>query len=77
VTVAFTLFGMTIGFKASIDHVQDLARADRIYVGSRFGGQLPYALNEQLARLPGVAHVATRGGVGGYFQTPRNNCPLL
>jgi putative ABC transport system permease protein len=34
-------------------------------------------LNEQLARLPGVAHVATRGGVGGYFQTPRNNAFVM
>ena len=73
VVVAFALFGMMIGFKASFSHLVDSARADRIYVSSRFAGGLPYSMVDQVARIPGVTHVANQGGIGGYYQNPRNN----
>jgi len=73
IVVAFALFGMMIGFRASLSHLVDTARADRIYVSSRFGGGLPYAMVDQVARVPSVIHVANMGGVGGYYQNPRNN----
>ena len=77
VTAAFVLFGMMIGFNASISHIQGLARADRIYVNSRFDGDLPFAMAAQIARVPGISHVAAQGFVGGYFQTERNRVFLF
>jgi putative ABC transport system permease protein len=73
VIAAFTLFGISIGLNASFSHVQGLARADRIFVNARFGGQLPEAMAKEIAALPGVTHVATLSFVGGYYQMPRNN----
>jgi putative ABC transport system permease protein len=77
VVVAFALFGMMIGFRASLAHLVDTARADRIYVNSRFAGGLPYSMVDQVARIPGVTHVANEGFVGGYYQNPRNNGAVL
>ena len=73
VMAAFTLFGISIGLNASFSHVQGLARADRIFINARFGGQLPESMAKDIARVPGVTHVATLGFVGGYYQVPRNN----
>jgi putative ABC transport system permease protein len=72
VTVAFTLFGLLIGFKASFDHVQDIARADRIYVNPRFAAPFTEAMAAKLASVPGVKAVATFAGVGGFYQNQRN-----
>jgi putative ABC transport system permease protein len=77
VVVAFALFGMMVGFRASFSHIVDIARADRIYVNSRFAGGLPYAMVDQVARIPGVTHLANEGFVGGYYQNPRNNIAVL
>ena len=37
VTVAFTVFGLMIGLSATIDRVEQRARADRIFSSARFG----------------------------------------
>src|SRR5581483_7767861 len=73
VVVAFALFGMMTGFKASFDHFAETARADRIFIGSRFGGGLTEAMGARIAHVPGVKYIAVAGGVFGYHQTPRNN----
>lgn len=77
IVVAFALFGMMTGFKASLDHLVDTARADRIYVNSRFAGGLPQSLRNQLVQIAGVKYVGTLGVVGGYYRTPRNNAFVI
>ena len=78
VTAAFILFGISIGFDASLKHLADLAHEDRIVVGSRFGSQMPkWRMANQIARLPGVKLVALQGVVGGYFRIPRNNTCVI
>jgi putative ABC transport system permease protein len=72
IVVAFSLFGMMTGFKASLDHFADVARGDRIFVNSRFAAGLPESLGSQLSALPGVKYVAPMGFVGGFYQTPRS-----
>jgi putative ABC transport system permease protein len=72
VLVAFALFGMMVGFKASFNHFAEQARPDRIFVNSRFVGGLPMALHDQIARLPGVLHVGSAATLFGYYQNPRN-----
>lgn len=73
VTAAFILFGLSIGFDASMKRLADLARADRIVVQSRFGAPMPLGTADKIARLPGVKVVSPQGAVGGYYRTPRNN----
>src|ERR1700743_1983428 len=73
ITAAFILFGMSIGFDASIKHLGDVAHEDRVVVQSRFGTEMPLAMGGQIARLPHVKMVAIQGVVGGYFREPRNN----
>ena len=77
VTAAFILFGLSIGFDASMKRLADLAREDRINVQSRFGGAIPIAIADQITRLPGVKVVSPQGVVGGYYQNPRNNTFVL
>jgi putative ABC transport system permease protein len=73
ITAAFILFGMSIGFDASIKHLGDMAHEERIGVSSRFGAQMPFSMADQIARLPGVKLVSPQGALGGYYRIPRNN----
>jgi putative ABC transport system permease protein len=77
VMVAFALLGMMIGFKSSLSHLVDTARPDRIMVNSRFGADLPEAMHDQIAHIPGVLHVASLGSLFGYYQNRRNNAFVL
>jgi putative ABC transport system permease protein len=77
VTAAFILFGMSIGFNASIKHLVDIAHEDRIGVSSRFGALMPLGMANQLLRIPGVTRVAPQGAVCGYYQQPRNNTCVI
>ena len=71
--MAFTLFGMMAGFKASLDRETGLARADRIFVMPRFGfEELPESLTQKLAAIPGVAKVTAQDTVEGYYRDPHN-----
>jgi putative ABC transport system permease protein len=71
--MAFTLFGMMAGFKASLDRETGLARADRIFIMPRFGfEELPETLKQKLAAIPGVAKVTAQNTVEGYYRDPHN-----
>jgi putative ABC transport system permease protein len=74
VMVAFTLFGLTIGLNATFDKFFQMARADRVWTQTRFGGTngMPRALVEQISRMPGVSLVSGMGFVGGYHGDPKN-----
>lgn len=77
ITAAFILFGMSIGFDASIKHLGDIAHEDRLGVASRFGALMPMGMANQIARIPGVKRVAPQGAVCGYFRIPRNNTCVI
>jgi putative ABC transport system permease protein len=72
VTMAFILFGLMVGLNASYAHIIEMSRMDRVYVGARFGGTLPLAARDQIARLPGVTHIGVLGGLFGYYRDPKN-----
>jgi len=73
VSMAFTLFGLMVGLSASYAHIVEMSRMDRIYVGPRFGGFLPLAARDQIARLYGVTHIGVLGGLLGYYRDPKNS----
>jgi putative ABC transport system permease protein len=73
VMIAFTLFGMMIGFNATIAGIEEAARADRIFVNPRFNNPLPIAEGRQIAAVPGVQEVGTIGFIGGYHQDRKKN----
>jgi putative ABC transport system permease protein len=73
VMIAFTLFGMMIGFNATIAGIEEQARADRIFVNPRFNNPLPMAEGRQIAAVQGVQDVATIGFIGGYHTDKKNN----
>jgi len=77
VMLAFTLFGLTIGMNATFSKVYEEARNDRIFSGARFGGAMPRALVEKIAKNPGVALVASNGFIGGYHQEPKDRAFAL
>jgi len=72
VTAAFILFGLTIGINATFDMDLELARSDRIFTNSRFGGQLPIALAGQIEKIPGVTSVGADVVLRGYHREPTN-----
>jgi putative ABC transport system permease protein len=72
VTVAFILFGLTIGLNATFEMDLELARGDRIFTNPRFGGQLPIALAGQIGKIPGVTSVASDVVLRGYHRQPAN-----
>jgi putative ABC transport system permease protein len=78
VTTAFILFGMMIGFRASLDHLSDLARPDRIFATPRFSAApLPESLQQQLLAIPGVSHVAMQSFVVGYYRDPHDTAIVI
>lgn len=76
VVAAFALFGIMIGFKASVERIVNGAFPERVYVYSRFGTaqgySMPLAYKDQILRLSGIARIGYRGGVGGYYRDPQN-----
>jgi putative ABC transport system permease protein len=74
VTVAFTLFGLMIGFNATIDQVEARAHADRVFSGPRFDfiGGVPMAVARQIARMPGVKQITVSSFLPGYVGDPKN-----
>ncbi|HWY63109.1 MAG TPA: ABC transporter permease [Rhizomicrobium sp.] len=79
VVMAFTLFGIMIGFNASVERIVNGAFPERVYVYSRFctgpGPNvciMPLAYREQILRLPGIASIGYRSQVPGYYQDPKN-----
>jgi putative ABC transport system permease protein len=77
VSVAFTLFGMMIGFNASVQHLLANSRLNMAYVNTRFGGTLPLAYESQIARLPNVNKIVHIGGVPGYYRERKNTVFVL
>ena len=78
VTVAFTLFGLTIGLNATFDMVAAKARADRIFTWPRFGGTgVPVAVARQIAAIQGVKAVTALNFLPGYVRDPKNQVFVL
>jgi putative ABC transport system permease protein len=79
VTVAFTVFGLTIGLFATIHGVEERARADRIFSSARFGyiGGLPIAVARQIAAMPGVKGTTVSSVIPGYVQEPKNRAFVI
>ena len=77
VSVAFTLFGVMIGFNASVQNVIALSPMNRAGTGARFGGPLPYAYKDQILKIPGVTKVTGFAGLPGYYRDKKNNVPIL
>jgi putative ABC transport system permease protein len=75
VITAFILFGIMIGFNASIERIADGAFPERVYVEARFctgGCSMPLAYREQILRLPGIARIGYSVNIRGYYQDPKN-----
>lgn len=72
ITVAFLLFGMMSGISASFGQFLESIPANRIMVMPRFGGRLPVAYVEQIARLDGVTHIVPSNIIFGYYQDQNN-----
>ena len=75
VTVAFTVFGLMIGFSATIDGVEQRARADRIFSSARFGYDdgLPIAAARKMAAISGVKQVTVASYIPGYVREAKNH----
>ncbi len=73
VTVAFTLFGMMIGFRATITAAEAAAHTDRIWTVPRFGrARMPDAMAKEIVALPGVKDVTNMSYLNGYVGDPKN-----
>lgn len=72
VIFAFTLMGLVLGLRATLQQTASSARADRIYTSSRYTGTLNVAQRQQIAQLPGVAAVSPVDGISGYYARPMN-----
>jgi putative ABC transport system permease protein len=76
VIAAFTLFGMMIGFNASVQRIVNGAFPERVYVYSRFGTahgyRMPLAYRDEILHLPGIAKLGYRDVVPGYYRDPKN-----
>jgi putative ABC transport system permease protein len=77
ITVAFLVFGMMSGINASFAKFLDNIPANRIIVTPRFGGRLPLAYVDQIARLQGVTHIAHTTPIFGYYQDEKNRINVL
>jgi putative ABC transport system permease protein len=77
IVVAFILFGILCGIDAGLAHSLEASRLDRLFTDSRFGAPMQISYAEQIARVPGVAVVAPRRGLFGYFQDPKNEMQVI
>jgi putative ABC transport system permease protein len=75
VTMAFTVFGLMIGFSATIDGVEQRARTDRIFSSARFGYDdgLPIAVGRSIAGISGVKMTTVAFYIPGYVREPKNH----
>ena len=75
VVAAFSLFGIMIGFNASMERIANGAFPERVKVEARFctgGCSMPLAYREQILRLPGIASIGYNVNIRGYYQDPKN-----
>jgi putative ABC transport system permease protein len=63
--VAFALFGLLQGINAGFNALRDAARADGLYVQSRYGTPMPIAYKAQIAQMAGVKSVTSMEFMGG------------
>jgi putative ABC transport system permease protein len=77
IAVAFVLFGVLSGIDAGFAHALAASRLDRLFTDSRFGAPMQISYAERIARVPGVALVAPRRGLGGYYQNPQNQMGVI
>jgi putative ABC transport system permease protein len=78
VTVAFTLFGLMIGLNATMDYMQEKAKADRIWTLARFETTgLPVSIASQIARLPGIKKYSVMSYLNGYAGDPKNRVGVI
>ena len=73
VTMAFILFGLTIGLNATTRTLLEASRQDRIWVSARFGGPLALAQAEQIEHMPGVKNISATAPVFGYYGDPNTS----
>ena len=72
ITVAFLLLGTVTGISASFGKFLESIPENRIVVTPRFGGRLPIAYVDQIARVDGVTHVAPNNFIFGSYQDQKN-----
>jgi putative ABC transport system permease protein len=77
IVVAFILFGILSGIDAGFAYSLSTSRLDRLFTDSRFGAPMNISYAEQIARVPGVALVAPRRGLYGYYQDPKNGMGVI
>jgi putative ABC transport system permease protein len=77
IVVAFVLFGVLAGIDAGFTLSMQASRLDRLFTDSRFGAPMQIAYQNQIARVPGVALVAPRRGLVGYYQDPKNGLLVI
>ena len=72
VVVAFMLFGIMASIESGFAHQVEVARLDRLFVDTRFGGTMPIANQNKIASIPGVTVVEPVISLGGYWKDPKN-----
>jgi len=77
IVVAFVLFGILAGIDAGFDQTLKASRLDRLFTDSRFGAPMQFSYAAQIARVPGVALVAPRRGLGGYYRDPKDGMGVI
>src|ERR1043166_8865448 len=78
VTVAFLLFGLTVGLNATARGLVENARQDRVLVNRRFAGaQLNLAIVEQIKTIPHVKTVSAFDFIGGYVRDPKSSASVI
>ncbi len=63
---------MMTGISAGFGQFLASVPANRIMVMPRFGGRLPLAYVDQIARIDGVTHIAPANVIFGYYQNQKN-----
>ena len=77
IVVAFVLFGILAGIDAGFTHALEASRLDRLFTDPRFGAPMNISYAEQIARVPGVAVVAPRRGLYGYYRDPKDGMGVI
>jgi putative ABC transport system permease protein len=77
IVVAFVLFGVLAGIDAGFTHSLQASRLDRLFTDSRFDASMQIAYQTQIARVAGVAQVAPRRALIGYYQDPKNGLVVI
>jgi len=77
IMVAFILFGILSGIDAGFARVLETSRQDRLFTDPRFGTWMPISYTDQIAKVPGVAVVAPRWALFGYYQDIKNRMGVI